>query len=97
MSKLVNIGYGNVINADKILAVIRPEAAPVKRMVQAAKDQNIYVDATCGRKCKSVIVSEQGRIILSALLPETIAGRVNMKISSVREDDTDTEEMQKGE
>lgn len=91
MSRLINIGYGNVVNADKILAVIRPDAAPVKRMVQAAKDHDTYVDATCGRKCKSVIVSEQGRVVLSALLPETIAGRVNMKLSSVRED-TDPEE-----
>ncbi len=77
MSRLINIGYGNVVNADKVLAVIRPEAAPVKRMVQAAKDNNNYVDATCGRKCKAVIVSEHGRVVLSALLPETIAGRVN--------------------
>ena len=77
MSRLINIGYGNVVNADKILAVIRPDAAPVKRMVQAAKDHENYVDATCGRKCKSVIVSEQGRVVLSALLPETIASRAN--------------------
>ena len=69
MSRLINIGYGNVVNADKILAVIRPDAAPVKRMVQAAKDHDTSVDATCGRKCKSVIVSEQGRVVLSALLP----------------------------
>ena len=68
-----------MINADMILAVVRPEAAPVKRMVAVAKDKDTYVDATCGRKCKSVIVAEQGRIILSALLPETIAGRVNSK------------------
>lgn len=86
MSRLINIGYGNAVNADKILAVIRPDAAPVKRMVQAAKDHDTYVDATCGRKCKSVIVSDQGRVVLSALLPETIAGRVNRKLSSFRED-----------
>lgn len=92
MSRLINIGYGNVVNADKILAVVRPEAAPVKRMVAVAKDHETYVDATCGRKCKSVIVSEEGRIVLSALLPETIAGRVNGKLPAEREE-TNTEEL----
>lgn len=92
MSRLVNIGYGNVVNADKILAVIRPDAAPVKRMVQAAKDHDTYVDATCGRKCKAVLVAENGRVILSALLPETIAGRVNAKLSFVKDEISETEE-----
>ena len=72
MGRMINIGYGNVVNADKILAVVKPEAAPIKRMVAVAKDHDTYVDATCGRKCKSVIVSVEGRIVLSALLPETI-------------------------
>ena len=79
MGRMINIGYGNVVNADKILAVVKPEAAPIKRMVAVAKDHDTYVDATWGRKCKSVIVSVEGRIVLSALLPETIAGRVNGK------------------
>lgn len=79
LNRLVNIGFGNVINEEKIIAVIKPEAAPVKRMVQGAKDQGSCVDATCGRKCKSVIVTESGQIVLSALLPDTITGRVNQK------------------
>ena len=79
MGRMINIGYGNVVNADKILAVVKPEAAPIKRMVAVAKDHDTYVDATCRRKCKSVLVSVEGRIVLSALLPETIAGRVNGK------------------
>lgn len=82
MNKLINIGFGNAVNAGKIVAVIRPEAAPVKRMVQSAKDHGLCVDATCGRKCKAVIVIEQGQIVLSALLPDTIANRVNQKDSS---------------
>lgn len=77
MSKLINIGFGNVVNMEKIIAVIKPEAAPVKRMVQNAKDNGSCIDATCGRKCKAVIVTEYGQIVLSALLPDTIAGRVN--------------------
>ena len=64
MGRMINIGYGNVVNADKILAVVKPEAAPIKRMVAVAKDHDTYVDATCGRKCKSVIVSVEGRIVL---------------------------------
>lgn len=79
MNKLVNIGFGNVINVGKVVAIIRPEAAPVKRMVQNAKDHGNCIDATCGRKCKAVLVTEQGQIVLSALLPETIANRVNQR------------------
>ncbi len=89
MSRMINIGYGNVVNADKILAVVRPEAAPNKRLVAVAKDHETYVDATCGRKCKSVIVSDNGKIVLSALLPETIAGRVNAKFLAEREEGTE--------
>lgn len=77
MNRLINIGFGNMANADKVVAVIRPEAAPVKRMVQNAKDAGTCIDATCGRKCKAVIVTEAGQLLLSALLPDTIAGRVN--------------------
>ncbi len=77
MNKLVNIGFGNVVNASKIISIISPEAAPIKRMVQTAKDQGTAIDATCGRRTKAVIVTESGHLILSSLLPETIAGRVN--------------------
>lgn len=81
MNKLINIGFGNVVNAGKMISVIRPEAAPVKRMVQNAKDSGNCIDATCGRKCKAVVVMETGQIVLSALLPETIANRVNQRES----------------
>ncbi len=71
---LINIGYGNVVNSDKIIAVISSDSAPAKRLVQGAKDRGTAIDATQGRKTKAVIVTE-GYIVLSALLPETIAGR----------------------
>ena len=74
---MVNIGYGNVVNANKIIAMISPDAAPVKRMIQTAKDNGTAVDGTCGRKTKAVLVMENGMIVLSALLPETIKSRVN--------------------
>ena len=73
---LVNIGYGNVVNMDKVVSIIKADAAPIKRMVQAAKDNNLAVDATCGRKTKCVLVMESGHIVLSALLSETIENRV---------------------
>ncbi len=79
MNRLINIGFGNVVNSNKIVGIISPEAAPIKRMVQSAKDAGTAIDATCGRKTKAVIVTDSGHLVLSALLPETIANRVNIK------------------
>ncbi|HHU73510.1 MAG TPA: DUF370 domain-containing protein [Clostridiales bacterium] len=79
MNKLINVGFGNVVNSSKIISIISPDAAPIKRMVQHAKDSGMAIDATCGRRTKAVIITESGHIILSSLLPETIAGRVNQK------------------
>lgn len=73
--KPVNIGFGNIVNEDRIVAVVSPEAAPVKRIVQLAKDSGAAIDATCGRKTRSVIICDSGHVVLSALLPETIAGK----------------------
>lgn len=77
MAGLINIGFGNVVNTKKIVAVINPEAAPIKRMIQSAKDKGLTIDATQGRRTRSVIITEDEYIILSALQPETIAGRFN--------------------
>ncbi|MCR5791723.1 MAG: DUF370 domain-containing protein [Lachnospiraceae bacterium] len=77
MQRFVNIGFGNIINTDKIVTIVSPDAAPIKRMLQIAKDNGTAVDATCGRKTKSVIVTGDGQLVLSALLPETIATRAN--------------------
>lgn len=79
MNRLINIGFGNVVNTNKIVGIISPEAAPIKRMVQSAKDAGTAIDATCGRKTKAVIVTDSGHLVLSALLPETIANRVNIR------------------
>ena len=80
MNRLINIGFGNIVNVDRIVGIISPEAAPVKRMVQSAKDSGLAIDATCGRRTRAVIVMDSGHLMLSALLPETIAGRVNLKV-----------------
>lgn len=73
--KPVNIGFGNIVNEDRIVAVVSPEAAPIKRVVQLAKDSGSAIDATCGRKTRSVIICDSGHVVLSALLPDTIAGK----------------------
>ena len=75
--KLINIGFGNLVSSDKIVAVVAPESAPVKRIVQDAKQNNLLIDATCGRKCKSVIVAENNHVILSEISCEAIQNRTD--------------------
>ena len=75
MLRLINIGFGNMIAADRIIAIVSPDSAPVKRMIQEARDRKRVIDATQGRKTKAVLVMENSQVVLSALLPETIAGR----------------------
>lgn len=72
---LVNVGYGNVVNMNKVISIVRADAAPIKRMIQNAKDAGLAVDATCGRKTKCILVMDSGHLVLSALLPETIESR----------------------
>ncbi len=76
MNNFIHIGFGNLVNTDKIIAVVSPESAPVKRLVQNAKENGTAIDATQGRKTKAVLVMEGQQIVLSALLPETIGNRV---------------------
>jgi regulator of extracellular matrix RemA (YlzA/DUF370 family) len=73
--QLVNIGFGNMVSQDRIISIISPESAPIKRMIQEAKDSKTAIDATYGRRTRSVIVMDSGHIILSAVQPETIANR----------------------
>lgn len=79
MSKLIHIGYGNVVNVEKIISIVSPDAAPIKRLVQHAKENGLAIDATQGRKTKAVIVMENQQVVLSALLPETIMGRAQIE------------------
>ena len=74
--KLVNIGFGNTVAADKIVAIVSPDSAPIKRMVQDAKDNGTAIDATFGRKTRAVLIMDSGHVILSAVQPETVAGRL---------------------
>ena len=73
---MVNVGFGNVVNTDKIIAVIAADSAPSKRIIQKAREENRVIDATQGRKTQSILISDSNHIILSAFLPETILGRM---------------------
>ena len=75
--KLINIGFGNVVSAGRVIAIVSPESAPIKRIIQEARDKSLLIDATYGRRTRSVIIMDSGHIILSAVQPETIAGRVD--------------------
>ena len=75
--QLINIGFGNIVSADRIISIVSPESAPIKRIVQEAKDAKTAIDATYGRRTRSVIIMDSGHIILSAVQPETIAGRID--------------------
>ena len=77
MSVLVNIGFGNMVSRDKVVAIISPDSAPAKRQIQQGKEEKTLIDATQGRKTKSVIFTSNDKIILSALTPETLTGRFN--------------------
>ena len=74
--KLVNIGFGNMLAASRLIAIVSPESAPIKRMIQEARDKGSLIDATYGRRTRSVVVADSSHIILSALQPETVAGRM---------------------
>lgn len=75
--KLVNIGFGNMINSDRIIAAVSPESAPVKRMIQEGKEKGNLIDATHGRKTKAVLITDSDHIVLTYLTAEAIAARVN--------------------
>ena len=83
--KLVNIGYGNVIAANRIVAIISPESAPIKRLIQEAKDNGRVIDATCGRKTRAVIITDSEHVVLSSVQPETVAGRYEEDINKKEE------------
>jgi len=75
--QLINIGFGNVVSANRIISIVSPESAPIKRMVQVARDNDQLIDATYGRRTRAVIITDSPYIILSAVQPETVGQRVN--------------------
>ena len=90
--KLINIGYGNMVSADRVIAIVSPESAPIKRMVQDARDSGSLVDATYGRRTRAVIITDSGHLILSAIQTETISNRILGGNDSAAEKEEDEEE-----
>lgn len=87
--KLINIGFGNMVSAGRLLAIVSPDSAPIKRIVQEARDRGMLIDASYGRRTRAVIIMDTDHVVLSAILPETIAGRLEDKN---QHDDVEDEE-----
>lgn len=87
--KLINIGYGNLINSSKVVSVVSPDAAPIKRLIQDSRDTGKLIDASSGKKTRSVIIAESGHIILSAITAETVQSRLNNETENESEDEED--------
>ena len=77
--KLINIGFGNIVSASRVVAIVGPDAAPVKRIIQDARERGLLIDATCGRRTRAVLVTDSQHVILSAVQPETIAHRLESR------------------
>ena len=89
--KFINIGFGNMVAADRVVAVVSPDSAPIKRLIQDAKDQGRTIDVSCGRRTRAVIITDSEHVMLSAIAAETIANRLNSEESEVN-DSTDSAE-----
>lgn len=77
--RLINIGFGNIVSANRIISIVSPESAPIKRIITEARDRNMLIDATYGRRTRAVIIADSDHVILSAVQPETVAQRVYNK------------------
>ena len=83
--KLINIGFGNIVSANRIVTIVSPESAPIKRIIQDARDKGSLVDATYGRRTRAVIITDSDHVVLSAVQPETVAARLHDRHESVSE------------
>jgi len=81
--KLINIGFGNIVSANRIIAIVSPESSPIKRIIQESRDKGMLIDATYGRRTRAVIFTDSDHVILSAVQPETVAHRLSSKEVSV--------------
>ena len=87
--KLINIGFGNMVSAGRLIAIVSPESAPIKRMIQEARDRGVLIDATYGRRTRALLIMDSDHIVLSALQPETVAGRLGGKEPDPAEEDVE--------
>ncbi|MCL2742028.1 MAG: DUF370 domain-containing protein [Oscillospiraceae bacterium] len=77
MVRFINIGFGNIVSSEKVVSIVSPDSAPVKRIIGEARERGMLIDATCGRKTRGVIVTDSDHVVLTALLPETVANRLH--------------------
>ena len=84
--KLLNIGFGNMVSTDRLIAIVSPDSAPIKRMIQEGRDRGVLIDATYGRKTRSVVIMDSDHIVLSAIQPDTVAARLNGKDAGEEEE-----------
>jgi regulator of extracellular matrix RemA (YlzA/DUF370 family) len=84
--KLINIGFGNIVAAERIVAIVSPESAPIKRLISEARDRGILIDATYGRRTRAVIIADSGHVVLSAVQPETVRHRLQTSNSGSNEE-----------
>lgn len=85
--KLINIGFGNMVSANRLVAIVSPESAPIKRIMQDAKERGTLIDATYGRRTRAVIITDSDHVILSAVQPETVANRLNDERGEIDEEE----------
>ncbi|MBP8639536.1 MAG: DUF370 domain-containing protein [Oscillospiraceae bacterium] len=89
--KLINIGFGNMVSASRVIAIVSPESAPIKRIILDVRDRGQLIDATYGRRTRAVVIMDSGHVILSAIQPETVAGRMSGKNEQETGDEAENE------
>ena len=87
--RFINVGFGNMVAANRVVTLVTPESAPIKRLISDARDQNRVIDVSCGRRTRSVIITDSEHVILSAIQPETISNRLNNISDGDNDDPTD--------
>ena len=85
--RFINIGFGNMVAADRIVTLVSPDSAPIKRLIQDAKDDGRVIDVTCGRRTRAVIITDSDHVVLSAIQAETVANRLDSNDSSIDDDE----------
>lgn len=84
--RLLNIGFGNMVSSDRLIAIVSPDSAPIKRMIQESREKGLLIDGTYGRRTRAVILMDSDHVVLSAIQPETIANRLNSKDNAASEE-----------
>lgn len=87
--KLINIGFGNMVSAERLIAIVSPDSAPIKRIILDVREKGLLIDASYGRRTRAVLLMDSGHVILSAIQPETVAGRMSSRTTAETEDNKD--------